>query len=448
MKKNKGEKFMTHIDLEDIKKFSKKYNSNPNNKIIENAIINNGLEKTCLNRQILIENQPIYNIELPESKRLDQESSRKCWIYAGINMIKKNIADNLKVDVTKIDLSDNYIAFFDKLEKANNFYETLIHIEDTSFENLNQLNLFKFPVVEGGYWEGFYAIINKYGIVPLAYMPNTISSMASTAMEELYTEKVKKDALEIIEMKEKNITIKEIQTYKQKYLQENYEILSKILGEPPCFIDYEYKNKQGEIQRISNLTPLEFKEKYLTIKLEDFITIGNIPMHNKEYGKVYQLNYLGNVHKESNAKFLNLPVEELKTLVIKQLKDGIPVWMAAHIKKLRDIKSGVLDTRLYNYEQTMHLKRLTKKEALDTKDISPHHAMTFVGVNLKDEKPERWKVEDSYGDKNKVNGCYIMNDNFFEEFVMLIIIHKQYLSENQLEMLKQKSIELPIDDSI
>ena len=198
---------MTHIDLEDIKKFSKKYNSNPNNKIIENAIINNGLEKTCLNRQILIENQPIYNIELPESKRLDQESSRKCWIYAGINMIKKNIADNLKVDVTKIDLSDNYIAFFDKLEKANNFYEILIHIEDTSFENLNQLNLFKYPVVEGGYWEGFYTIINKYGIVPLAYMPNTISSMASTAMEELYTEKVKKDALEIIEMKEKNTNI-------------------------------------------------------------------------------------------------------------------------------------------------------------------------------------------------------------------------------------------------
>lgn len=138
-----------NIKIEDIKKFSEEYNKNPVNKMIENTITNNGLEKACLNRNILIENQPVFNIELPESKRLDQEASCKCWIYAGINMIKKNIADNLKIDITKIALSDNYIAFFDKLEKSNNFYETIIHLEDTSFENLNYLNLFKAPVEEG-----------------------------------------------------------------------------------------------------------------------------------------------------------------------------------------------------------------------------------------------------------------------------------------------------------
>lgn len=138
-----------NINLEDIKRFSKSYHNNPTNKIIENAITNNGLEKACLNRDILRENQPIFNIELPESKRLDQEDSYKCWIYGGINTIKQNIANNLKIEVTKLDLSDNYIAFFDKLEKSNNFYETIISLEDTSFENLNQLNLFEFPVEEG-----------------------------------------------------------------------------------------------------------------------------------------------------------------------------------------------------------------------------------------------------------------------------------------------------------
>lgn len=437
---------MESIKLEDIKNFSKRYNSNPVNKIIENAITNNGLEKACLNREILSENQPIFNIELPEGKRLDQESSCKCWIYAGINMIKKNIADNLNVEVTKLDLSDNYIAFFDKLEKSNNFYETIIHMKDISLGNLNQLNLFKFPVAEGGYWEWFYAIINKYGIIPLSYMSNTIPSMNSTAMQELYTEKVKKDVLELIKLKEESISTEELQKYKQKYLQENYEILAKMLGEPPFVIDYEYKDKQEKYQRVFNITPMQFKERYLDISLKDFITIGNIPMYNKPYGKCYRKKYLGNVYEESSVEFLNLPIEELKTLVIEQLKDGIPVWMAGHIMKLRDIKSGVLDTRLYNYEQTMNLRRLTKQEALNTKDISCHHAMTFVGVNIKDEKPERWKIEDSYGDKNKVNGCYIMNDNFFEEFVMQIVIHKKYLSKKQLKLLEQEPIEFQVDD--
>lgn len=436
------------IKREDIERFSKEYHRNPVNKILENAITNNGLEKTCLNREVIIENQPIFNIELPESKRFDQENSSKCWIYAGLNMIKKNVADNLKIEVTKIALSDNYLAFFDKLEKSNNFYETIIQLEKADYENLDQLDLWKDAVTEGGYWEWFSALVNKYGLLPLSYMPNTVSSMNSKALEELYMEKVKKDAIEIIQLKEKKVSKKEMEKCKERYLQENYQFLAKILGEPPCSIHYEYKDKEGKIQTISNLTPIAFKEKYLTLSLEDFVVIGNVPMYNKQYGKMYQEKYLESIYGESAVKFLNLPIKELKSFVIKQLKEGIPVWMAGHVLKARDIKSGVLDTRLYNYEQTMGLKRLTKEEALNTRDISLHHAMTFIGVHLKDGKPQRWKVEDSYGDKNKVEGCYIMNDNFFEEFVLEVVIHKKYLNKKQLEMLKQKPIAFSIDDPI
>ena len=75
-----------------------------------------------------------------------------------------------------------------------------------------------------------------------------------------------------------------------------------------------------------------------------------------------------------------------------------------------------------------------------------HHIMTFTGVNLVDDKPQRWKVEDSYGNKEKVNGYYIMNDNFFDEFVLSVVIDKKYLSENQLNLLQQKSIEFAVED--
>ena len=98
------------ISLDQINKFSEEYNNNKINKIIENSIIKNGLENTCIDRQIIIENQPIFNIELPESKRYDQKDSWKCWIYAGINMIKHNIAKNLNIDIMKLELSANYIS--------------------------------------------------------------------------------------------------------------------------------------------------------------------------------------------------------------------------------------------------------------------------------------------------------------------------------------------------
>ncbi len=59
------------ISLEQISKFNEEYNKNRNNKIIENSITKNGLENTCIDRQIIMENQPVFNIELPESKRYD-----------------------------------------------------------------------------------------------------------------------------------------------------------------------------------------------------------------------------------------------------------------------------------------------------------------------------------------------------------------------------------------
>ena len=194
------------------------------------------------------------------------------------------------------------------------------------------------------------------------------------------------------------------------------------------------------------VTPIEFKNKFLELKLENFVTIGNMPMYNKEYYKVYRKKYLGNVYQDSYAKYLNLPIEELKELTIKQLKDNIPVYMGAHILKFRDKKSGILDTRLYNYENTLSFKALSKEEALNLYDIRMHHVMTFTGVNLIDDKPQRWKIEDSYGNKEKVDGYYIMNDNFFNEFVLSVVIDKKYLSEEQLKLLKQESIEFEIED--
>lgn len=434
------------ISLEQIKEFSEIYKQDKTNKIIENVITKNGLENACIDRNIIIENQPVFNIELPKSKRYDQKESAKCWIYGGLNLIKYNVAENLDINVIDLELSSNYIAFFDKLEKSNNTYENIINLENISYDYINKEKILKFCVVEGGYWSWFIAIINKYGIVPNAYMPNSVEGENYKKIDDIFFEKVKKDVIELLNLKQKEENVVILREVKNKFLQENYTLLSKILGEPLSHFDFEYKTKKDEYKRYNNLTPIEFKNKFLTLELNDFVTIGNMPMYNKEYYKIYKKKYLANVYENSYVEYLNLPIEDLKNLSIKQLKDGYPVYMGAHIMKFRDKKSGVLDTRLYNYEQTLNLNRLSKEEALNLRDISMHHVMTFTGVNIIDNKPQRWKIEDSYGDKEKVDGCYIMNDNFFSEFVLSVIIHKRYLSEEQLEMLEQEPIEYEIEE--
>jgi len=430
----------SQISIEQIKRFKEIYNKDKTNKIIENAITKNGLENACINRDVIIENQPVFNIELPESKRYDQESSWKCWIYGGLNVIKHNIAKNLGINVMDLELSSNYIAFYDKLEKSNNVYENIINCEKIDFDYINNEEIVSYCVTEGGYWDCFISIVEKYGIIPYSYNPNVVESTNYEKIEYLYTEKVKKDILQLIDLRKNGENLEILRKVKNKFLEENYILLCKILGEPVNKFDYEYKDEKGNYKRYENLTPIEFKNKFLTLNLNDFVTIGNMPMYNKEYYKVYKKKYFGNVYERCNVKYLNLPIEELKRLTINQLKDGVPVYMGAHIRKFRDKNSGVLDTRLYNYEYSLNLTKLTKEEALNLDDISMHHVMTFTGVNIINDLPQRWKVEDSYGDKEKVNGYYIMNDNFFNEFVLSVVIDRKYLTDEQLELLKQEPI--------
>lgn len=436
----------SQISLEQIESFSKIYNLDKNNKVIENAITKNGLENACINRDIILENQPVFNIELPDSKRYDQKDNHKCWIYAGLNMIKHNIAENLNIDVKELDLSNNFIAFFDKLEKSNNTYENIINIDNLDWDYINNKDFLKYCVTEGGHWQWFLSIVKKYGIVPTQFMTDTFESMNFQKLQEIYMEKVKKDVVILLDAKKNGNDELKLREMKERFLQENYILLSKILGEPIKKFNYEYRNKNNEYVKYDNITPIEFRNRFLTLKLDDFISIGNLPMYNKEYYKIYREKYLGNVHQNSYVEFLNLPIEELKELVISQLKDNIPVYMRVNLRKFRDKKSGVLDNRLYNYRDTLNLELLTKEEALNTHDIYPHHCMTFTGVNLIDGKPQRWKVEDSYGTNEKINGYYIMNDNYFEDFVLQIIIDKKYLSQKQLELLNQEPIEFEIED--
>lgn len=437
------------ITLEDIQKFSKEYQENPVNKIIENAITTNGLEEACLNKDIVVENQFVFNIELPESKRQDQKNSWKCWIYAGLNMIKHNMAKNLEMDLMNFELSSNYIAFFDKLEKANSVYENIIHLpKEADLDFIKKEKILDYAVDEGGYWEYFKNIVSKYGVVPNSYMPNPMEGERATKINRIYREKVKKDIAYLWEAKKQGKSDEFLQNKVKEYVKENYILLSKILGEPPHIFDYEYKNKNNQFVTIKDIRPKEFFTQYVTLDLEDFVCIGNMPMYNKEYGKVYREKYTGNVYKKCQKEFLNLPIEDLKNLTVQQLKDGIPVHMSVHTFKSCCDKYGILDTRIYNYTQTLGFQPLSKKEGFDFCEIKSNHAMVFAGVHIVDEKIQRWKVEDSYGAEGETNGYYIMNDNFFEKYVSNIVIHKKYMTEEQRKLLEQEPIEYFSEENI
>lgn len=433
---------MKEISLDNIKKYHEEFNSNKWNKIISDSIITNGINNTCFNSKVLTENQNVFNIELPDSKRANQKKSGRCWCFAGINMIKHDMAKNLNIKLEDIDLSVNYLTFYDKLEKSNTIYENIISLEKDDFDTINELKIAN--IEEGGYFEYFRSLVKKYGVIPSSYMPENATSENSSELLIVYDEKVKKDIYELLKAKKDGKTKEKLEEMTSKMLEENYIILSKMLGEPPLEINFEYRNKDNNVTS-KKLTPQEFYHRYSTLNLDDFIQIGSLKMYNKEYYKKYRRKYEHNIYNEGIMEFINLPLSEFKSLIISQLKDSIPVWFGAEVKKMRNQTKGILDTNAYNYESVFNFKRLTQEENLNLHAITLAHAMSFVGVHIIDDKPIRWKVENSWGDQDN-KGYFIMNDNYFNEFVMSAVIKKDYLNDKQLKLLNQEPIMLDPDD--
>ena len=429
-----------NINLDNIKKFDEVYKSDSNNKIIENAIKNVGINKFCLNNDVINKTYNVFNIELPKSKIYDQVDSERCWIHAGVNLIKNNVAKNLNIEESAYALSVNFLAFLDKLEKSNSLYNKVIENDNFNFdEEIKQFYLVA-SVYEGGYFEYFRALVNKYGIVPEHIMPDVKSSTNSTQLTRIFSDKVKKDIFKLLDLKNKKESKEQLYFKKQIMLEENYNLLSKCLGELPMSFDYEYKDKDGKCVKISNITPIEFANKYLTINLNDLKGIANVPMYNKEYNKLYKKKHTENVFGNSDVEFINMPINVLKDLAVKHLKDGIPVYFGCDMKKMRDNDLGIMDSTLYNYKEVFNIDLLSKEEALSLYDIDYQHVMLITGVHIENDKTIRWKIEDSYGDKVHKDGYYIMNDNFFDDFVIEVMIDKKYLSDEQLQLFNQKPI--------
>lgn len=215
------------ITLDLISTFSDVYNSDPQNKMIEDKITKNGLEESLINKTIIKENKPVFNIELPDSKRYDQKDNFRCWIYSGLNTIKYDVAKNLNIDLKSFSLSNSYIAFFDKLEKSNNTYENIINLQDISLKYINKEKILKDCVSESGNWKWFVSIVNKYGLVPYECMQDAFEDLVEKNITNLFTEKVKKDCIKLINEKNNNKNIEDLRKIKEGYLKENYVFFIK-----------------------------------------------------------------------------------------------------------------------------------------------------------------------------------------------------------------------------
>lgn len=408
------------------------YEANSKYAAMENAISHNGLLASLEKRGAAVENTPVFSLDLTKDKVSDQKASGRCWMFAALNTFRHKMIAGFQLE--DFELSQAHTFFWDKYEKSNWFLEQVIATADQELTSRKVKFLLDTPQQDGGQWDMVVALFEKYGVVPKSVYPESISSSNSRELNQILNKLLRQDAQILRELVSEGANSAELQAKKEELLQEVFNFLAMNLGLPPRQFDFSYRDKDNHFHSESGLTPLTFYQKYVDLKLEDYVSIINAPTADKPYGRSYTVEMLGNVVGSKPVRYLNVEMDRLKELAIAQMQAGETVWFGSDVAQSSNRKAGVMAEGMHDFTASMDI-RLTQDKAgrLDYSESLMTHAMVLTGVDLdENDKAKKWKVENSWGEKVGNKGYFVASDAWMDEYTYQIVVRKEFLTAAEL----------------
>ena len=408
------------------------YEANPKFAAMENAISHNGLLASLEKRSAAVGNTPVFSLDLTKDKVSDQKASGRCWMFAALNTFRHKMIANFQLE--DFELSQAHTFFWDKYEKSNWFLEQVLATADQELTSRKVKFLLDTPQQDGGQWDMVVSLFEKYGIVPKSVYPESISSSNSRELNQILNKLLRQDAQILRELRAEGAESPELQAKKEELLQEIFNFLAMNLGLPPRQFDFSYRDKDNRFHSESGLTPLTFYQKYVDLKLDDYVSIINAPTADKPYGRSYTVEMLGNVVGSKPVRYLNVEMDRLKDLAIAQMQAGETVWFGSDVGQSSNRKAGVMAEGMHDFTASMDI-RLTQDKAgrLDYSESLMTHAMVLTGVDLDENgKAKKWKIENSWGEKVGNKGYFVASDAWMDEYTYQIVVRKEFLTAAEL----------------
>lgn len=430
------------ITPKQVKKLHSTLKMDPHTRAMYNAVTANDASSLALNRDILNNHNEIFSHKIKTKGITNQKSSGRCWLFAGLNVMRPEVIQKHKLK--SFEFSQNHLAFYDKLEKANCFLERVIRLRDKDIDDRTLEILLRNPIPDGGYWESVVNLVEKYGAVPKEIMPETNSSSSTSQMNKLISTKLRSDATKLRQMHKEQIPLKQLQKQKEKMLADTYKILVLNLGTPPAEFKWQYEDANSLPSELKTYTPQSFYKDFVNVDLREYVDLFHDP--SKETGKHYELSMSTNVIGGDNVNFANISMAQLKAIAQKSVLSDEPLWFSCDVGK-DQYKDGIMALGMYDYDSVYKVNMdMTKTERILYRHSVPNHAMVLVGVDIRDEKPTKWLIENSWGSDKGSKGYWTLYDTWFDEYVYSIIVKKKYVPADILKILDQPPIKRPAWD--
>ncbi|WP_417466972.1 aminopeptidase C [Leyella stercorea] len=432
-----------------LQQIEKSQGSTATNKALFNAVASNRIDNLAKNFSNRNTFDTHFSVETTKQSIHDQKSSGRCWMFSSFNVFRADFARH-HADSLSVEFSHDYLFFYDQLEKANLMLQGVIDNAKKPMDDVRVQFFFKNPLNDGGTFCGAADLAPKYGLVPKSVQPETFSAENTSKISSLISSKLREYGLELRKMVADGKKAQVIDARKTEMLSTVYRMLAMALGEPVKEFTYQFRNRCGEpVGEPRRYTPLEFYNETVGHKLAGtFIMVMNDP--RRPYHKTYEVEYDRHVYDGTNWKYLNLPMEDIAKLAIASLKDGKKMYSSYDVGKQFDRELGYLDTENFDYASLFSTTfPMNKADRIATFDSGSTHAMTLVAVDLdKDGNPLKWKVENSWGPNNGAQGCLIMSNRWFNEYMFRLVVDKKYVPENLQKEFEQKPVMVMPEDPL
>ena len=113
-----------NLTLEQLDAYEKSFDAGRANQVAMRAVTTNGVVKAATNGAVYRRDRHQFPISLEQGNITNQKQSGRCWMFAALNTMR--FAVMKKLDLDTFELSQNYTLFYDKLEKANYFLESIL----------------------------------------------------------------------------------------------------------------------------------------------------------------------------------------------------------------------------------------------------------------------------------------------------------------------------------
>lgn len=438
----------TGITQDVIQKLQSSYTETVADKAIRRALSQNSIASLTSSANGITEIGTDFSDIVPTKGITNQQSSGRCWLFTGLNVLRAKAIT--RWNLPGLELSQNYLFFYDQLEKANLFLQGVIDTRKQTFDDRMVDWLFQNPLSDGGTFCGVADLVRKYGVMPKEAFPETYQSSNTSGFTSVMKTKLREMGLELRTLGEnKKTTEKQLQDKKVEMLGTIYRMLTLAYGVPPTEFSWTQRDAKGKEVSTETYTPMSFYQKYWDGEdlYDNYIMVMNDPL--REYYKVYQIEYDRHTYDGHDWVYLNLPVEDIKPMAIASIKDSTAMYFSCDVGKFLNRQNGSLTLSNFDYESLFGITLgMDKKQRVQTHASGSSHAMTMIAVDIDKEtgKTKKWMVENSWGATSGYKGNLVMTDEWFDNYMFRLVINKKYADKKYLEMLNQKPILLPAWD--